>query len=331
MPSPPEPAPPLQRRSAVGPALLYAAFGALWILLSDRVVDWLFKDPSLVLLVSTFKGWLFVIVTAALLYWLLRTPATAPVQTRHTPMRRLPLALLALLSVTIAILVTLTVWQGLREEKDKASAQLLAIAESKAREIWTWHTERLSDAAWASKAPLLREQWLRWRASGDLQYARTLQAYLDSYVSEAVFPRMELVDAQGHKVLDSNQPDLLPARLQDAPFVEPTLHLAVLRALTLGQPMRAGPWRDAAGTLRLAFVAPVASDSTYPAALVLHIDPPEYLHPALTDWPLPQKSAEAFLFRRDEDKLTFLSDLRYRRDAALNFQLPLNQGDQLSL
>jgi PAS domain S-box-containing protein len=331
-PAPPPPGPQIDtRRGVLGVVLLYASFATLWILLSDRVVEWLFKDAEAIMLASIFKGWFFVAVTSTLLYWLLRIrPVLLTAQPRPTRIRRVPLALLALLTATIVTLVVLTVWYGLREEKEKAYAQLLAISESKAREIWTWHKERLSDASWANKAPYLRNQWLSWRTEGNVAAGRALQAFLKSYVSDAAFPRMEIVDAQGHKVLDSNDPDLLPVNPESAPFVDPTLHLAVLRALTMGEPMRAGPWRDATGTLRLAFVGPLAGETAHPAALVLHIDPPEYLHPALTDWPLPQKSAEAFLFRQDNDQLLFLSELRHRKDAALQLRLPLVGGDHLS-
>jgi len=331
MSAPAAPAATRPRVSPLGAVLLYASFAALWILLSDRTVEWLFRDPEAILLVSTFKGWFFVAVTSALLYWLLRGSPTAPPAAGASPMRRLPLALLTLLTITIVTMVALTVWHGLREEKEKAYAQLLAISESKAREIWTWHKERLSDASWANKAPYLRLQWLRWRAEGDPAAGRALQGFMKNYVSDAGFPRMEIVDAQGHKVLDSSQPGLLPANPESAPFTDPTLHQAVLRAITLGAPLRVGPWRDAGGRLRLAFVGPLASDSPHPGALVLHIDPPECLHPALTDWPLPQKSAEAFLFREDNGQLLFLSDLRHQRDAAMRLRLPLAGRDDLGV
>jgi diguanylate cyclase (GGDEF)-like protein/PAS domain S-box-containing protein len=316
------------RPGLLGVVLLYACLSALWILLSDRAVDWLFHDPETVLLLSTFKGWVFVGVTSLLLYLLLRERA-APAPDTARPPGRLPLALMALLSAAVVALVVLTVWQGLRDEKEKAYAQLLAISESKAREIWTWHKERLSDASWTNKAPYLRTQWLRWRANNDPAAGRAMQEFLKAFLSDAVFPRMEIVDAQGHKVLDSTLPDYIPATPESAPFVDPTLHLAVLRALTLGQPMRAGPWRDASGALRLAFVGPLAGDTTHPAAVVLHIDPAESLHPALTDWPLPQKSAEAFLFTQDKEQILFLSDLRHHKGSALSLHLPLS-GDLLS-
>src|SRR3990167_7065088 len=52
--------------------LIYAAFAALWILLSDKALEWLFSDPAQIIRISLFKGWLFVAVTSLLLYGLVR-------------------------------------------------------------------------------------------------------------------------------------------------------------------------------------------------------------------------------------------------------------------
>ena len=58
----------------------YVLAGVLWILLSDRAVEWLVSDAWLRTLVGIAKGWLFVAVTAALLLTLLRR-WTAALQT----------------------------------------------------------------------------------------------------------------------------------------------------------------------------------------------------------------------------------------------------------
>jgi diguanylate cyclase (GGDEF)-like protein/PAS domain S-box-containing protein len=50
---------------------VYAVFASLWILLSDNAVAWLFSDPNTMTQVSMGKGWLFVAVTALLLYGLI--------------------------------------------------------------------------------------------------------------------------------------------------------------------------------------------------------------------------------------------------------------------
>lgn len=53
-------------------AFVYAVFGGLWILLSDRAMGLLFSDPELLVQASMVKGWLFVAVTSLLLYVLVR-------------------------------------------------------------------------------------------------------------------------------------------------------------------------------------------------------------------------------------------------------------------
>ena len=52
--------------------LLYAVFASLWILFSDKAVEQLLSEPAHQTLAQTFKGLLFVAVTALLLYGLIR-------------------------------------------------------------------------------------------------------------------------------------------------------------------------------------------------------------------------------------------------------------------
>lgn len=59
-------------RSALGVACLYAAFAALWVLLSDRAMGLLITDPQTLVWASMVKGWFFVAVTTALLFVLVR-------------------------------------------------------------------------------------------------------------------------------------------------------------------------------------------------------------------------------------------------------------------
>jgi two-component system cell cycle sensor histidine kinase/response regulator CckA len=53
-------------------ALLYAFVAALWIAFSDRILVTLVSDPQLIGRISMYKGWAFVVVTAGLLYGVLR-------------------------------------------------------------------------------------------------------------------------------------------------------------------------------------------------------------------------------------------------------------------
>jgi light-regulated signal transduction histidine kinase (bacteriophytochrome) len=53
-------------------ALVYLAFGAAWIFFTDRLLAWLHLPPHQILWLQTYKGWLFVLGSAALLFLLLR-------------------------------------------------------------------------------------------------------------------------------------------------------------------------------------------------------------------------------------------------------------------
>lgn len=53
-------------------ALIYLAFGAVWIFFTDRLLVWLRLDPQLIQRLQTAKGLLFVIGSAVLLYVVLR-------------------------------------------------------------------------------------------------------------------------------------------------------------------------------------------------------------------------------------------------------------------
>jgi PAS domain S-box-containing protein len=64
-------------------ALAYAGISALWILLSDRAVEWFIQDDVVRAAVSTVKGWLFVALTAALLLAMLRRWTAAQLAQRE--------------------------------------------------------------------------------------------------------------------------------------------------------------------------------------------------------------------------------------------------------
>lgn len=53
-------------------AMLYAVFGGTWILVTDRLVGGFTADPSTAALLQTLKGWTFVLLSAGLVFWLVR-------------------------------------------------------------------------------------------------------------------------------------------------------------------------------------------------------------------------------------------------------------------
>jgi signal transduction histidine kinase/CheY-like chemotaxis protein len=50
----------------------YVIIGGLWILFSDKILNYFISDPNLLTEIQTFKGWFYVIITAILFYIILK-------------------------------------------------------------------------------------------------------------------------------------------------------------------------------------------------------------------------------------------------------------------
>jgi len=61
----------LHRRTAARTIIFYAVFACLWIYFSDALLAWFINDPIQLTQAQTIKGWLYVAVTATLLYFYL--------------------------------------------------------------------------------------------------------------------------------------------------------------------------------------------------------------------------------------------------------------------
>ncbi len=69
-------------------ALSYLAFGALWILFSDRFVESLAFLPETITRLQTYKGWLFVSASALFIFGLLRAAFQKERETQETLRRQ---------------------------------------------------------------------------------------------------------------------------------------------------------------------------------------------------------------------------------------------------
>ena len=60
-------------KPAVKIAAIYALVGVLWVLLSDHILAMFVTDLETVVLIQSYKGWFFVLLTAALIYYLIES------------------------------------------------------------------------------------------------------------------------------------------------------------------------------------------------------------------------------------------------------------------
>ena len=311
------------RLASLTVVLLYAVFASLWIILSDKAVEWLFHTPSQIVLAGTFKGWLFVAVTSLLLYGLMRRLVGRRGADAAPSAVLRPLALpLALMAVAIVALTAGGISHTVIRQKDKEVARLQAIADLKTRQIADWLGERQGDARFILTSRFWAETYHRWRDVGDSRSRDLLQSRLEEFRKYNAFQDALLLDEQGKPLWDSKG---------GSPAIDPALGAIARRAAAQGRVNRLGPYRDGAGRLHLDFVAPLPALNGGPGPIVvLRLDPKTHLFPILDNWPVPSASSETLLFRRDGDQILFLNELRHRADTALRLRLPVAGNNLLA-
>ena len=117
---------------------------------------------------------------------------------------RWTLGLLIVAALGATALGVAAVW---RSERDQAGEQLLAVSESKAREITAWHAERLRDASWIQKDREIEANWLIWHFSHAPGAMDALAQQLTRYLDGSQFQRVALFNASGGAVWRSGGPD----------------------------------------------------------------------------------------------------------------------------
>ena len=177
------------RPAALRIALLYALAGSLWILGSDWLLGQLVRDPAWVVQAGAAKGWVFIAVTAALLYLLVRRLPAADRTAGSTPARPLPAserfrwAPWIGLGATIVVLTGVALNQGVQQ------------ALSVQNELWIAATGALAVLASVVAAFLSRERHTATLIRADqavlddrLRALGLMQAIADSS-SDAIFAK----------------------------------------------------------------------------------------------------------------------------------------------
>jgi two-component system sensor kinase FixL len=67
---------PISHKPAFRVAAIYTIIGALWVMLSDKVLSMMVADLPTIVALESYKGWVFVLLTGILIYYLVDTQAS---------------------------------------------------------------------------------------------------------------------------------------------------------------------------------------------------------------------------------------------------------------
>jgi len=248
--------------------------------------------------------------------------------------RQLQLVLLvvATLLSTGIILISINSYKNYETEtRSQLEQQLESIGELKSSEISTWVRERHGDAEVLRNSPGLPSilhQFIQDPASSSVH--ALLNNYLLTIIREYKYDSLILTDSYGQVVSSfpsgGEVPESLPAHAQY--IVTRSLNNDQIEFLDLHR-------HDDEKNRRIyfSFIVPFyqeGSASQPLAAIVMTINPDDYLYPLITSWPVPSETAETLLVKKDGEDVLFLNPLRFKEDAALSLRIPLDNAEILA-
>ncbi len=298
-------------------AFVYALLSAIWVLLSDRLVELFVSSPSHITLASTLKGWSFILGTSLLLYWLIKRIQpieTAGQQIAATQIRStwLPTSLLAIFVIPLTITL---VYTNIQEKKSYEIKRLQAIADLKAEHVHDWLQERLQDSHYIQHDHSLSTAFRRWQRDNDKNARQLLIEQLKAIDHIGQFEGVVLLDGTGATLWKSETTHSPQGAITGD---------EVLRLAESTNVEQYGPYRDDQGQAHLDFIVPFSGERQgVEFILVLHMDPSRLLS-TISEWPVPSKSGEVVLFRRSGAEVEFLNNLKHAPSAGIKLRWPLD-------
>lgn len=331
-------------------SIAYALIAGVWIYASDSLIGGLATYVGDTVWLQMYKGWLFVTVTALLLYGTIvvavrsgarQSLAVAGSFTQSedadqtTSKRRWSQALVPLLIfVALTLAIGLTGWLTYENERSSLrrdkNADISAVANIKIAEINRWLEDRRAHARLIASDPFLAAALDRWLADGAAADAQRdkLLGWLDNLHGALGYSWLAVVDASG-RILLSTAPMAMDQASRDR----------VAMALADGEVKVSDLFRvDGAASkpvVALDVIAPLqskgAGQGLESAVLVLRIDAEHYLFPLVQSWPKPSPTtdttAETLLVRREGDDILFLNALRHAPDPPMTLRRSINDPD----
>ncbi|HDR89683.1 MAG TPA: PAS domain S-box protein [Bacteroidetes bacterium] len=198
--------------------------------------------------------------------------------------------------------------------------ELAAVAELKISELTRWRQERFSDASVYYRNDNFSSLVSRYIEEENGESEERLRIWLRQIREAYDYDRICLHDTSGRELI------AWPTGTVPIPHA---FHQDLQKALVSGSIM----WEDFYmneydGNIYLSVLTPVIQegpDSTVIGVLGFRIDPETYLYPMINRWPVPSRTEETLIVRREGDEVVFLNSLRFNPDAALNLRVPVSE------
>jgi len=225
---------------------------------------------------------------------------------KQKPAKPWPLIILFVVLSAGELAVGLYYYQYQREHLlNDRTLELSAIADLKVRQLTQWRRERINDGISLSQNIIITKKYLELlddQNNGQLRsdLKESLKAMVDNYdYSSALFVdrnmRVMLFYPDADTIIGDVLRKKLPQVIEGGKVQITDIHKA-----------------DKVPYMHMDLIVPLqGKDSPVFGAVILRIDPQDVLFPLIRTWPLPGKTSEAFLVKKEADEVVYLTRVKY--------------------
>lgn len=225
--------------------------------------------------------------------------------------------------ICIIIVFSLIILKNARQSLIMAEAKTLqSIAQYKSDEIRNWLKERTNDALVLMESHNFPEELNMFLDHPD-------QVKLKNGLKSHFFPLQNFYGYQDIMITDSTGRIYLS-------LIENEKMLGIQSSIMIEKAFLEKNYRfsdfyycERHEGLHIDFYAPVFRNRDYStprAMILLRINPATFIYPLLQSWPLPSKTSETLLVRKQNDSVIYLNELRHQQQTALKLKLPITNS-----
>lgn len=206
------------------------------------------------------------------------------------------------------------------KEQLKASVQkeLSSVAKIKIDQISNWYKGELQDADYISQNSMLIRQIESCYSGNQFKVTESLRINLMEVIFEHSLYKIELVSPELELLVSTSELHL---------EFEPEVLNSIEKSFQTKKTETTGLYAcNHFNKIQFSITSPIfSSENKLIALIVFTIDADEFLYPFIQQWPLPSKTAESLIIRKEGDHVLFLNELRHVKQTALKLSIPLTQ------
>ncbi len=200
-----------------------------------------------------------------------------------------------------------------KQSRIRIEQELESIATIKVNQIVQWRKERLRDAEVIYKniefSKLVKQFF---NNQNNLEVKNGIQEWIDQVRSIYEYNRISLIDVKGKELIASPRHKIYSKQS----FSLPGYEIRKLNEIIFKDFFR----DEKDKRIYLEVLIPIKFQNSLIGILTMRIDPQLFLYPLINEWPLPSKTAETLIIRRDGEEVVYLNELKFQRNTALNFR-----------